>query len=59
MNESQWQAATGPYIHRMIASGRFPNIGRIVREATHPSADAVFERGLDTVLDGLAAQLRG
>jgi AcrR family transcriptional regulator len=57
MNEAQWQAATGPYIQRMIATGRFPNIGRVVREATHPSSDAVFERGLDTVLDGLAAPL--
>jgi AcrR family transcriptional regulator len=58
MNEAQWQAATGAYMHRMIATGRFPNIARVMRDATHPSADAVFERGLDMVLDGLAAQFR-
>ncbi len=59
MDESQWQAATSPYIHRMIATGRFPHIGRIVHEATHPPAEAVFERGLNAVLDGLAATMRG
>jgi AcrR family transcriptional regulator len=57
MTKSQWQAATWPYIQRMIATGRFPMIARVVRDATHPSPDVAFERGLDCVLDGIAARL--
>lgn len=57
MDEAQWQTATGPYIHRMIATGRFPTLARVVRDARHPSFDVVFDKGLDYVLDGIAAQL--
>jgi AcrR family transcriptional regulator len=57
VNQADWQAATGPYIQRLVATGRFPNIARIVRDATHPSADVVFDQGLDCVLDGIAARL--
>jgi AcrR family transcriptional regulator len=57
MNQQQWQAATSPYMQRMIATGRFPNLARVMRDATHPSADVVFERGVEMMLDGVAAQL--
>ena len=57
MTQQQWQRATGPYMSRMVATGRFPNIARVMREATHPPADIVFERGVEIVLDGIAAQL--
>lgn len=57
MNETEWQTAAGPYMQRMIATGRFPNLARVVQEATHPSADVEFDRGLDRVLDGIAARL--
>lgn len=57
MNETEWQTAPGPYMQRMIATGRFPNLARVVQEATHPSADVEFDRGLDRVLDGIAARL--
>ena len=29
----------------------------VMRDATHPPADVVFERGVEMVLDGIAAQL--
>ncbi|QRN98682.1 TetR/AcrR family transcriptional regulator C-terminal domain-containing protein [Archangium violaceum] len=57
MNEAQWQNATWPYIQRMIATGRFPTLARVVREATHPSSDVRFDTGLECVLDGIAARL--
>jgi AcrR family transcriptional regulator len=57
MNKAQWQEAWWPYIERLIATGRFPMLARVVRDASHPSHNAVFDRGLDTVLDGIAAQL--
>lgn len=57
MDKAEWQAATGPYMHRMIATGRYPNLARVVREAANPSADVEFDQGLDRVLDGIAAHL--
>jgi AcrR family transcriptional regulator len=57
MDKTEWQTANGPYILRMIATGRFPHLENVVRDATHPPADEVFEQGLDTVLDGIAALL--
>jgi AcrR family transcriptional regulator len=57
MNESQWQASTAAYMYRIIETGRFPNLAKVVRDATHPAADVMFDQGLDRVLDGIAAQL--
>ncbi len=57
MNRTERKAAAWPYIERMIATGRYPMLEKIVHEATHPTAEAAFERGLDCVLDGIAAQL--
>jgi AcrR family transcriptional regulator len=57
MNEGEWQDATWPYLQRMIATGRFPTLARVVCDATHPSSDVVFERGLASVIDGIAAGL--
>ncbi len=57
MDQQQWQDATGPYMLRMVATGRFPHIARLMQEATHPPADVVFERGVELLLDGIEAQL--
>ena len=57
MDQKAWQAAAWPYIQRMLDTGRFPMIERVVRDATHPGADVVFERGLDCVLAGIEAKL--
>lgn len=57
MSEQQWQDASGPYLGRMLASGRFPTLARVTRDATHPGPDANFAAGLDYVLDGIAAHL--
>ena len=59
LDKAGWQAANGPYIYRMIATGRFPTIARVVDKATHPPDDVVFEQGLDLVLAGIAARLSG
>jgi AcrR family transcriptional regulator len=57
MDERQWQAASGPYMMRMFAAGRYPTLARIVRDATHPDHDITFDIGLDCVLDGIAARV--
>jgi AcrR family transcriptional regulator len=56
LTEEQWRARMAPYIRRLIATGRYPYLERIVMEAEDfPDIDATFERRLALVLDGLAA----
>jgi AcrR family transcriptional regulator len=57
LNKAHWQKVWWPYLERVIASGRFPMLAKVVRDASHPSPDVVFDRRLETVLDGIAAQL--
>ncbi|MGA8117697.1 MAG: TetR/AcrR family transcriptional regulator C-terminal domain-containing protein [Actinocatenispora sp.] len=59
MTERQWQIASGPYITRMLATGRYPTLGKVIHDATHPDADTAFDTGLDCVLDGVATRLGG
>lgn len=56
MNKSQWQLASQPYIYRLLETGRFPTLAKVVKEATHPPREVVFERGLECLLDGIAAR---
>ena len=57
MNERQWQVTVGPYLSRMLATGRYPTLARAVWDAAHPGAATVFDTGLGCVLDGVATQL--
>lgn len=57
MNKAEWQTLWWPYLERVIATGRFPMLAKVVRDASHPSSDVVFDTGLQTVLDGLATQI--
>ncbi|WP_239160704.1 TetR/AcrR family transcriptional regulator [Virgisporangium ochraceum] len=52
-DESAWQAALGPYLTRMLDTGRFPTIARLVVDGAHLDADETFHRTLTTILDGL------
>lgn len=51
----EWQAASYAYVQRMLASGNFPTLKRVVDEAKH--REGAFERGLEVLLDGLEASL--
>jgi AcrR family transcriptional regulator len=55
MTEHHWQTASGPYITRMLATGRYPTLAKVIHDATHP--DTAFDTGLDCVLDGIAIRL--
>lgn len=57
MTERQWQTASGPYLTRMLATGRYPTLAKVIRDATHPDTDTIFDIGLDCVLDGIATRL--
>jgi len=57
LSESAWQAATWPYLQRVIQTGRFPMIAKVVSDATHPPPEVTFERGLECVIEGIALRL--
>jgi AcrR family transcriptional regulator len=57
-SKSEWQLTVWPYVQRMLATGRFPTLSKVVRDALHPPLERVFERRLECVLDGIAARLQ-
>lgn len=57
LDKEQWQRAYGPYLERTFASGRFPALARVIRDAVHLDADETFWLGLDFLLDGIEARL--
>ena len=50
---SAWQAALGPYLTRMLETGRYPTIARLVIDGAHLNAEETFHHNLITVLDGI------
>jgi len=59
LSERDWQRARGPYMARMLATGRYPAVARFVHEGTDVDAETSFTTGLDWVLDAVAAKLTG
>jgi AcrR family transcriptional regulator len=57
MDEKRWQASLGPYLERTFATGRFPALATVVRDAAHLDADHTFRIGLDFLLDGIEARI--
>lgn len=57
MDEKRWQASLGPYLERTFATGRFPALATVVRDAAHLDADDTFRIGLDFLLDGIEARI--
>ncbi|MFJ8430726.1 TetR/AcrR family transcriptional regulator [Kitasatospora sp. NPDC094019] len=56
-DEKQWQAELGPYLERTFATGRFPALATVVRDAAHHDADHTFRIGLAYLLDGIEAHV--
>lgn len=56
MTEEQWQAASGPYMQRMLATGKFPTLAKVMYDAEHTNAEPWFDTGLTYVLDGIATR---
>jgi AcrR family transcriptional regulator len=57
MDVKRWQAALGPYLERAFATGQFPALATVVRDAVHLDADQTFRIGLDFLLDGIEARI--
>lgn len=56
MTEEQWQRASGPYMNRMLATGNFPTLARVMHESGDRDPAERFETGLGYVLDGVATR---
>ncbi|SNT49827.1 Tetracyclin repressor, C-terminal all-alpha domain [Asanoa hainanensis] len=52
-DEAAWQRSLGPYLVRMLDTGRYPTIARLVVDGAHLDPAETFERGLATVLAGV------
>ncbi len=57
MDRQQWQVSFGPYLQRTFATGRFPALATVIRDAAHLDADQTFRTGLDFLLDGIQARI--
>jgi AcrR family transcriptional regulator len=54
-DESAWQASLGPYLTRMLETGQYPTIARLVIDGAHLNAEETFTHNLTTVLDGITS----
>jgi len=45
-----WQASLGPYLTRMLETGRYPTVARLVVDGAHRSAEETFHHNLITIL---------
>ena len=52
-DEAAWQAGLGPYLTRMLETGRYPTVARLVVDGAHLDAGETFDHNLTTVLDGI------
>ncbi|MEW5353825.1 MULTISPECIES: TetR/AcrR family transcriptional regulator [unclassified Streptomyces] len=57
LNEREWQRASGPHVTKLLATGRFPALARMVHDGTHVTPETSFTTGLEWVLDAVAARL--
>nr|WP_055501865.1 TetR/AcrR family transcriptional regulator C-terminal domain-containing protein [Nonomuraea pusilla] len=57
LSERDWQRASGPHVSRMLATGRFPTLAKVVHDGTEVDAETSFATGLEWVLDAVAARL--
>jgi AcrR family transcriptional regulator len=53
----EWQRASGPRLAKMLETGRFPALSKMVYDGTDIEAEESFAVGLDWVLDAVAAKL--
>ncbi|HEX4215013.1 MAG TPA: TetR/AcrR family transcriptional regulator C-terminal domain-containing protein [Candidatus Dormibacteraeota bacterium] len=58
MDNEAWQPASGPYLTRVLATGRYPALAAAVEADPSVDPGAMFESGLECVLDGLALHHR-
>ncbi|SIR28859.1 TetR/AcrR family transcriptional regulator [Micromonospora avicenniae] len=51
-----WQTALGPYLTRMLETGRYPIVARLVIDGAHLDAEETFQHNLTAILDGITGR---
>jgi AcrR family transcriptional regulator len=51
-----WQAGLGPYLTRMLDTGRYPTVARLVIDGAHLDAAETFDHNLTIILDGITGR---
>ena len=59
LDRHEFQRATGPYLTRMFATGKYPVLAEWVHDARHRKAAEIFDLGLTYLLEGIRTQLPG
>jgi hypothetical protein len=57
MTNAQWVDTQQPALRAIMSAGRFPKLARLINDGYDFDLDALFEFGLQRLLDGLAALL--
>ena len=57
-DEAALQAGLGPYLTRMLDTGRYPTIARLVIDGAHLNPEETFDHNLTTILDGITGDTR-
>ena len=61
LDNDAWMRQQEPYVRRLVDSGRYPLLSRVILDAEAPHdpdrLETVFRRGLELVLDGLTSML--
>lgn len=55
-DEAAFQARLGPYLRRMLNTGRYPTVARLVIDGAHLDARETFHHNLTTILDGITGR---
>jgi AcrR family transcriptional regulator len=55
-DEAAFQASLGPYLTRMLNTGRYPTVARLVIDGAHLNAEETFHHNLTTILDGITGR---
>ncbi|WP_344306499.1 TetR/AcrR family transcriptional regulator [Fodinicola feengrottensis] len=50
-----WQKTLGPYLTRMLKTGRYPTVARLVIDGAHLNPEETFHHNLITILDGITS----
>jgi AcrR family transcriptional regulator len=53
--EPEWHQRMGPYLSRMLGTGRFPALGELIGGRDEPDADRSFRDEVEILLAGLSA----
>jgi AcrR family transcriptional regulator len=57
-DEAAFQTSRGPYLTRMLKTGRYPTIARLVIDGAHLNAEETFNHNLTTIVDGITSHPR-